>query len=55
MGWLTTISTCETTIGHGMEPKIFWSAKAEGVMQRLETELPSGMTLILMGDWCSED
>lgn len=34
MGWIKTIRLVNKLIGHGMEPKIFWSADAE----RIETE-----------------
>jgi hypothetical protein len=38
-------------IGHGLEPKIFWSFLKEGVAEEwvlLQTWIP-------MGDWCRQD
>ncbi|GAB4174354.1 MAG: hypothetical protein Tsb0017_17280 [Geothermobacteraceae bacterium] len=41
-----------TTIGHGMEPKIFWTAKSGRGIQW--ATMQADPALILMGDWCSQ-
>lgn len=42
-----------TSIGLGMEPKIFWTAKSGRGFQRQPRQLIQA--LILMGDWCSRE
>jgi hypothetical protein len=44
MGWLTTTRLERKTIGHGMEPKIFWSANAERVSR--DDGLNSGLVMV---------
>jgi hypothetical protein len=43
---------CNPQIGHGLEPKIFWSV--DNGRGRRGGTLVFLQTLILMGDWCRQ-